>query len=112
MTRAGNVNDRGRGARKGSAGTEPWKLTLYVMGESRKSLRALNNLRNICDTYLDGRCLLDVVDLEKEPHRAREDQILAVPSLLRRSPPPIRRIIGDLSDTDKVLAGLDLRPGD
>jgi circadian clock protein KaiB len=91
--------------------SEQWDLRLYVAGESAKSLTAVANLRKLCDKHLAGRYHIEVVDLLKNPQLARGDQILAVPTLVRKLPAPIKKIIGDLSNTDRALVGLDLRPG-
>ena len=88
-----------------------WDLRLYVAGESAKSLAAVKNLRKLCDEHLAGRYKIEIVDLLKNPQLARGDQILAVPTLVRKLPEPIKKIIGDLSNTDRALVGLDLRPG-
>ena len=88
-----------------------WDLRLYVAGESAKSLSAVKNLRKLCEEHLAGRYRIEIVDLLKNPQLARGDQILAVPTLVRKLPEPIKRIIGDLSNTDRALVGLDLRPG-
>jgi circadian clock protein KaiB len=87
------------------------ELRLYVAGQTPKSLVALKNLKKICEEHLQGRYLLHVIDLVKTPQLAQDDQILAIPTLVRNLPQPIRKIIGDLSDTQRVLVGLDLRPG-
>ena len=84
------------------------QLQLYVAGHTTKSLTALDNLRRICETYLDGHYSIEVIDLTVTPQLAAGDQILAVPTLVRRLPEPIKRIIGDLSDEHSVLAGLDV----
>jgi circadian clock protein KaiB len=86
-----------------------FRLRLYVAGQTPKSLAALSNLKRICATHLDGRYRLEVIDLMKNPQLAQGDQILAIPTLVRNLPKPIRKIIGDLSDTGRVLVGLDLR---
>jgi circadian clock protein KaiB len=86
-----------------------FQLTLYVAGSGPISLTALANLKNICEEYLLGRYKIDVVDLLKEPQRASGDQIFAIPTLVRRLPEPIRKIIGDLGNTQKVLNGLSIR---
>lgn len=86
-----------------------WQLRLYVMDETPKSQTALVNLRQICDTHLKGRYRITVIDLMKHPQLARGDQILAIPTVVRKLPSPVRIIIGDLSDTAHVLVGLDLR---
>jgi circadian clock protein KaiB len=88
---------------------EPWTLRLYVAGQSPKSVAAFGNLKRLCEERLPGRYRIEVIDLLKNPRLAREDQILAIPTVVRRLPLPPRRIIGDLSDTERVLAGLDLR---
>jgi circadian clock protein KaiB len=99
----------------GSAGTssaptdgEQWNLRLYVAGQTPRSLTAFANLKKLCDQFLAGRYDIEVVDLMKEPGRAKGDQIVALPTLVRRLPAPIRRIIGDLSNTERVLVGMDL----
>jgi circadian clock protein KaiB len=86
-----------------------WELRLYVAGQTQKSLAALSNLRKICDEHLKSRYRLEVIDLVKQPQLAVGDQILAVPTLVRNLPPPLRKIIGDLSNTERVLVGLDIR---
>jgi circadian clock protein KaiB len=86
------------------------ELKLYVAGQTPKSLTALTNLTKICEEYLQGRYRLHVIDLIKTPHLAQGDQILAIPTLVRKLPQPMRKIIGDLSDTQRVLVGLDVRP--
>lgn len=83
-------------------------LRLYVAGQSPKSIRAIENLRQVCDNYLAGRYRVQVIDLLENPKLARGDEIIAVPTLIRALPHPIRTIIGDLSDTDQVLVGLQL----
>ncbi len=88
---------------------EVWNLRLYVAGESPKSLQAYVNLKQICETHLGHRYEIEIVDLLVHPRRAREDEIVAIPTLVRQRPAPVRKIIGDLSDTEKVLAGLHLR---
>jgi circadian clock protein KaiB len=86
-----------------------WELRLYVAGQTPKSLRAFANLKQICEEHLAGKYRIEVVDLLKNPQLAKGDQILAIPTLVRKLPEPVRKIIGDLSDTDRVLVGLDLR---
>jgi circadian clock protein KaiB len=85
------------------------QLRLYVAGQTPKSLAALSNLRRICADHVDGKYQLEVIDLIKNPQLAQGDQILAIPTLVRNLPIPIRKIIGDLSNVDRVLVGLDLR---
>ena len=92
------------------AGTEVWRLRLYVAGESPKSLEAFHNLKRLCETHLANRYEIEIIDLLEHPRLARGDEIVAIPTLVRQLPPPMRKIIGDLSDTDRVLVGLQLRP--
>ena len=87
-----------------------WDLRLYVTGQSPKCLRAIENLQRACEEHLAGRYQIEVVDLLENPRLAADDQILAVPTVVRRLPPPIRKIVGDLSDTERLLVGLQLRP--
>jgi circadian clock protein KaiB len=89
-----------------------WDLRLYVAGPSPKSIVAFRNLERICEEHLAGRYHIKVIDLMKDPQLAQGDQILAVPTLVRKLPAPMRKIIGDLSNTERVLVGLDLRPHD
>ena len=89
-----------------------WQLRLYVAGQTPKSLTAFANLKRICEEFLRGEYSIEVIDLVEEPQLARGDQILAIPTLVRTLPQPVRKIIGDLSDTERVLVGLDLRPAD
>lgn len=89
---------------------ETWELRLYVAGQTTKSAAALANLRRYCETHLPDRYTLEVIDLLKHPQLAEGDQILAIPTLVRKVPEPIRKIIGDLSNEEKVLVGLDIRP--
>ena len=84
------------------------KLRLYVAGQTPKSLAAMSNLKRICDEHLKGRYRIEVIDLVKNPQLAQGDQILAIPTLVKKLPVPVRKIIGDLSNTDRVLVGLDL----
>ena len=89
---------------------DEWNLRLYVAGQTPRSIAAFSNLKKICEERLPGKYHIEVVDLLEEPQLAAGDQILAIPTLVRKLPPPIRKIIGDLSDTERVLVGLDLRP--
>ncbi|HEX7617687.1 MAG TPA: circadian clock KaiB family protein [Verrucomicrobiae bacterium] len=89
-----------------------WQLRLYVMGQTSKSLTAFSNLKKICENHLKGRYRITVIDLVKQPQLAKGDQILAIPTVVRKLPPPVRTIIGNLSNTDHALVGLDLRPAD
>jgi circadian clock protein KaiB len=90
--------------------TEVWHLRLYVAGESPKSVEAFRNLKRLCETHLTNRYEIEIVDLLEHPRLARGDEIIAIPTLVRQLPRPMRKIIGDLSDTDRVLVGLQLRP--
>jgi len=87
-----------------------WDLRLYVAGQSRKSLTALANLKKLCEEYLAGKYRIEVVDLLQTPQLAAGDQILAIPTLVRKLPAPMKKIIGDLSNEERALVGLDLRP--
>ncbi len=89
---------------------ETWELRLYVAGQTPKSVTALANLHRYCEEYLQGRYKLEVIDLLTHPQLAEGDQILAIPTLVRKVPEPIRKIIGDLSNEERVLVGLDVRP--
>jgi circadian clock protein KaiB len=87
-----------------------WELRLYVAGQTTKSLTAFANLKAICEEHMAGKYKIEVIDLLENPQLARGDQILAIPTLVRQLPEPVRKIIGDLSNTERVLVGLDLRP--
>ncbi len=87
-----------------------WELRLYVAGQTPKSLTAFANLKKICEEHLAGQYHIEVIDLLQKPQLAGDDQILAIPTVVRKLPAPLRRIIGDLSNTERVLIGLDLRP--
>lgn len=100
---------KARGAGKKKTPSDEWILRLYVAGHSARSAAALQNLEAICEQHLAGRYRIEVVDLLKHPQLARGDQIVAVPTLVRHLPPPMKKIIGDLSDAESVLVGLDLR---
>jgi circadian clock protein KaiB len=96
---------------KSTSSSERWVLRLYVAGKTPRCESAEENLRKVCEEYLAGRYSIEVVDLLEQPTLAQGDQILAVPTLVRKLPMPVRRIIGDLSNTERVLVGLDLRTG-
>jgi len=96
--------------RKAVSDEQRWNLRLYTAGQSPKSLAALNNLKRICDEHLAGRYHIEVVDLLKNPRLAKDDEIVAIPTLVRKLPQPLRRIIGDLSDVERALVGLQLKP--
>jgi circadian clock protein KaiB len=87
-----------------------WELRLYVAGQTPRSLAAFANLKKICEEHLKGCYKIEIIDLLKNPMLAKGDQILAIPTLVRKLPEPVRKIIGDLSNTERVLVGLDLRP--
>ncbi len=100
------ATNRGTGSDPG----EQWDLRLYVTDRSPKCVRAIENLERVCEENLTGHYQIEVVDLLEHPRLAADDQILAVPTVVRRLPEPIRKLVGDLSDTDRVLVGLQLRP--
>jgi len=89
---------------------EVWELRLYVAGQTPNSMKALSNLKKIAEDHLKGKYTIEVVDLFEKPQLAAGDQILAIPTLVRKLPVPLRKIIGDLSNTERVLVGLDIRP--
>jgi circadian clock protein KaiB len=97
-------------SRLAAAEAKPWQLRLYVSGHTIKSLEAFANLKQICEKNLKGLYRIEVIDLLKEPHLSKGDQILAIPTLVRKLPKPVRKIIGNLSDAERVLIGLDVRP--
>ncbi|PKN18989.1 MAG: circadian clock protein KaiB [Deltaproteobacteria bacterium HGW-Deltaproteobacteria-6] len=94
---------------KTDATEEIWNLRLYVAGQTQKSITAFANLKMICDEHLAGKYRIEVIDLIKNPQLAKGDQIIALPTLVRRLPEPIKKIIGDLANTERVLVGLDIR---
>lgn len=87
-----------------------WELRLYVAGQSAKSITAFANLKRVCEEHLPGKYVIEVIDLLEHPQLARGDQIIAIPTLVRKLPSPIRRVVGDLSNLEKTLVGLQLRP--
>ena len=89
-----------------------WRLRLYVAGQTPKSITALANLKRLCEGHLAGRYRIEVVDLLSQPQLARRDDIVVIPTLVRKLPPPLRKIIGDLSNQERVLVGLDVLPHD
>jgi circadian clock protein KaiB len=99
----------GKVAKTAKAGRKTYELRLYVAGQTPKSLAAFANLKKICEEYLAGQYHIEVIDLLKQPQLASGDQILAIPTLVRKLPAPIKKIIGDLSNTERVLVGLDVR---
>ena len=106
---AGRTESKRKKASKGNPGF--WELRLYVAGPTPKSITAFDNLKKLCEEHLKGKYHIEVIDLLKNPQLARGDQIVAVPTLVRKLPPPLKKIIGDLSNEVRVLVGLDLRPG-
>jgi circadian clock protein KaiB len=101
---------RSRTPRRIRATADFYDLRLYVAGQTARSLAALANLQRICDEHLEGRYRIEVIDLLEHPQLARGDQIIALPTLVRKLPEPIRKLVGDLSNTERALVGLDLRP--
>jgi circadian clock protein KaiB len=99
-------SSRSRGAARKKM--EYWRLRLYVAGQTPRSLSALNNLRKLCEQYLANRYEIEVIDVSLRPELARADQIVALPTLVRRLPIPVKRLIGDLSNTERVLLGIEL----
>lgn len=99
----------GKKTKRGAA-VAAWNLRLYVAGRTANSVAAFANLKKLCEEHLAGQYHIEVIDLLERPQLAKDDQILAVPTLVRKLPEPIKKIIGDLSNTERVLVGLDLRP--
>ena len=89
---------------------EIWELRLYIAGQTAKSVAALANLKRFCEENLQGQYTLEVIDLMQQPQLARDHQILAIPTLVRKLPAPIKKVIGDLSQTEKIIVGMDIRP--
>lgn len=103
----GGTKPKGRKSRR----TKPhWDLRLYIAGNTPKSTTAIHNLKKLCEEHLPDQYHIEIIDLVKDPKLASGDQILAIPTLVRKVPSPIRKIIGDLSNTERVLVGMDLRP--
>ena len=98
------------GNTKNSSEVEVWILKLYVAGQSPKSVTAFRNLKKICEEHLEGKYQIKIIDLLENPQLGKGDQILAIPTLIRQLPEPVKKIIGDLSNTERVLVGLDLQP--
>src|ERR1700674_272479 len=103
------TNTRARPRKSKPRKPKAWKLRLYVAGQTPKSIRAFANLKVLCEEHLKGRYQIEVIDLRENPQLARDDQIVAIPTLVRRLPLPLRTIIGDLSNSVRLLVGLDLR---
>jgi circadian clock protein KaiB len=95
---------------KADSTEKTWNLRLYVAGQTQKSITAFANLNKICEDHLAGQYRIEVIDLLKNPQLAKGDQIIAIPTLVRKLPEPIKKIIGDLANTERVLVGLDIRP--
>lgn len=100
-----------KGKKPDTTEQDKWILRLYIAGQTPKAITAFTNLKKICEEKLDGKFSIEVIDLLKNPQLGAEDQILALPTLVRKLPVPVRKIIGDLSNTERVLVGLDLLPG-
>jgi len=104
----GNEDKASRNEVKATREASEWVLRLYVAGQTRNSVKAFANLKRICKEHLEGKHRIELIDLLENPQLAREHQILAIPTLVRKLPPPVKKIIGDLSKPERVLAGLDL----
>jgi circadian clock protein KaiB len=120
VSKRNTANERGHGsasrasgaaAKRPRAGKAPkeWELRLYIAGKTPRAVKAFENLKQICEEHLAGRYRIEIVDLIEKPMLAKGDQIVAVPTLVRRLPEPVRKIIGDLSNMERVLVGLDIR---
>lgn len=96
--------------RASAAGPKRWTLRLYVAGQTPRSLTAFSNLKRLCEAHIAGRYQIEVVDLMKDPELAQRDQIMAIPTLVRKLPEPVKRVIGDLSNVERVMIGIDLEP--
>ena len=103
------VKPKTKGPANGKVRTPEWLLRLYVAGQTPKSLTAFANLKKLCEEHLANRYLIEVIDLSKQPQLAVNDQIVALPTLVRKLPEPIKRIIGDLSNLERVMVGMDLK---
>jgi circadian clock protein KaiB len=110
-TKKESSDKRIKGKKPVATVNDMWVLRLYVAGQTPKALTAFTNLKKICEEQLNGKYSIEVIDLLKNPQLGGEDQILALPTLVRKLPVPVRKIIGDLSNTERVLVGLDLLPG-
>ena len=109
-TKADKARTARRSTRAAPGESKFWDLRLYVAGQTPRAIAAFENLKRICEEHLAGKYHIEVIDLLENPQLARGDQILALPTLVRKLPEPVRKIIGDLSNTERVLVGLDLRP--
>lgn len=108
MTKSSNASSSGKTS-AAAVPEEVWNLRLYIAGQTPKSVTAFSNLKKICENHLKGRYRIEVIDLLKQPQLAAGDQIVAIPTLVRKLPEPLRRIVGDLSNTERTLVGLQLR---
>ena len=101
-----------KGDSQGKSDSQPaeWELRLYVAGQSKRSLAAVSNLKRLCDEHLPGKYRIEVIDLLVNPQLARADQIVAIPTVIRKLPPPVKRLIGDLSNRERTLVGMELVP--
>jgi circadian clock protein KaiB len=108
MSKAGTARHSGTAETKTD---ETWELRLYVAGQTPRSVAAFTNLKRLCEEHLAGKYRIEVIDLVKHPQLASGDQIVAIPTLVRKLPEPLRRIVGDLRNTERTLVGLNLRPG-
>ena len=106
------MNTRKNGNTHSAGSSDKWELRLYTAGQTPKSLAAIKNLKKVCEEHLAGKYEIEVIDLLKNPRLAKDDQIVAIPTLVRKLPDPVRKIIGDLSDTERTLVGLQLRQQD
>jgi circadian clock protein KaiB len=104
----GAAAPKARSSKKQKPEEEKWNLRLYVAGQTPKSLTAFSNLKRLCEEHLAGRYTIEVVDLARQPHLAMSDQIVALPTLVRKLPEPIKRIVGDLSNVERVVVGMEL----
>ena len=103
------MSTRKNGSPQNPGNEDKWELRLYTAGQTPKSLAAIRNLKKVCEEHLPGRYEIEVIDLLQNPRLAKDDQIVAIPTLVRKLPDPVRKIIGDLSDTERALVGLQLR---
>jgi circadian clock protein KaiB len=104
-----NIKPNGSELESPPESRKPWELRLYVAGQTPKSVAAFTNLKRICEEYMPGQYHIEIIDLLENPQLAAGDQIVAIPTLVRKLPPPLRKLIGSLSNTESVLVGLDLR---
>jgi circadian clock protein KaiB len=105
-----NTSTAKKESAKAVPAAEVWILKLYVAGQTKKSIAAFTNLKKICDEHLAGKYSIEIVDLLKNPTLAKGDQILAIPTVVRQLPPPVKKLIGDLANTERVIVGLDIKP--